>query len=161
MSTILDALKKSEQEREIKKVPTLSDIPAPHEPQRWPQFLLWIILLLLLVLIGLAVKLVMFPSGSGSALLNLPASVQKVNVSVDEESFEDEVVDVGGSEEIPGDEIEVNVVSYSEDPEKRFVMIGGKLLREGEFVRTGLKVEEIRQDEVVLNLRGEQIIRHP
>ena len=53
------------------------------------------------------------------------------------------------------------MVSYSEQPEKRFVMIGGKLYRENEFVRTGLKIEEIRQNEVVLNNRGEQIIRRP
>ena len=60
-----------------------------------------------------------------------------------------------------GSEMCIRDRSYSVSPEKRFIMIGSKLIREGEFVRAGLKVEEIRQDEVVLNLRGKQITRRP
>ncbi|NNC98594.1 MAG: hypothetical protein HKN85_00270, partial [Gammaproteobacteria bacterium] len=51
MSTILDALRKSEQERKLNKLPTLSDLPTPQEQSRWPQIL--IIALLMLVLLVL------------------------------------------------------------------------------------------------------------
>ena len=169
MSTILEALKKSEEERKVTKVPTLADMPAPHEPQRWPHVLLFIILVLLLVLIGFAVKLVLFPSDKQGIVKSVSAP-ETVSASVDASGVDGQVgVDdgEGDSEAKPSvsstnnDVIEVNVVSYSDQPEKRFVMIGGKLFREGEFVRAGLKVEEVRRDEVVLNQRGEQIIRRP
>jgi len=39
MSTILDALKKSEQERKLNKLPTLTDMAAPQEPSRWPLYI--------------------------------------------------------------------------------------------------------------------------
>jgi len=58
-------------------------------------------------------------------------------------------------------DIVVNVVSYSEQADQSFVMIDGKLFRQGEFVRAGLKVEKIKFDEVVLNLRGRKITRKP
>ena len=35
MSTILKALKKSEQERNEQHIPSLADMPAPAEPQPW------------------------------------------------------------------------------------------------------------------------------
>ena len=165
MSTILEALKKSEEERQVTKVPTLADMPAPHEAQRWPHVLLFIILGLLLVLIGLAVKLVLFPTDKQGVVESLsvaesvsaPAVNQQGGVDGQDAQVDAPVVQPA----INNNVIEVNVVSYSEQPEKRFVMIGGKLFRENEFVRAGLKVEEIRQNEVVLNQRGEQIIRRP
>jgi len=165
MSTILEALKKSEEERKVTKVPTLADMPAPHEPQRWPHVLLFIILVLLLVLIGFAVKLVLFPSDKQGIVKSVSAP-ETVSASVGSVDGQVGVGDLEGEAEpsvspANNDVIEVNVVSYSDQPEKRFVMIGGKLFREGEFVRAGLKVEEVRRDEVVLNQRGEQIIRRP
>ena len=63
---------------------------------------------------------------------------------------------------LPNDaDIIVNVLSYSSDTSQSFAMINGKLFRQGEFVRPGLRVEEIRVDAVVLNLRGRQIVRKP
>ena len=52
MSTILDALKKSEQERKLNKLPTLSDMPAPEEPRRWPQLVIIGLLLLVVALLA-------------------------------------------------------------------------------------------------------------
>ena len=164
MSTILDALKKSEEERKVTKVPTLADMQAPQEPSKWPNVLLIIIVGLLLVLLALAVRFILHP----------PVKPVEPTPNVVEESIpqiksdqqnvvsqETQVLAADSSVGESDDAIEVNVVSYSEQPEKRFVMIGGKLYRENEFVRTGLKIEEIRQNEVVLNNRGEQIIRRP
>ena len=155
MSTILEALKKSEEERNTGKIPTLSDMQAPHEPQRWPQMLLLVVIVLLMILIGLTIKFLMFPSKT-QVLEPQPASSIQESVQQAEgnEQADTQVVD-------PNQKIIVSVVSYSDEPQKRFTMIDGKLVRENEFVRAGLKVEEIRQNEVVLNLRGEQIIRRP
>ena len=61
MSTILDALKKSEEERKVTKVPTLADMQAPQEPSKWPNVLLIIIVGLLLVLLALAVRFILHP----------------------------------------------------------------------------------------------------
>ena len=155
MSTILEALKKSEQERNAGKIPTLSDMQAPHEPQRWPHMLLLVVIILLVILIGFAVKFLMFPSKT-QVLESQPSG------SIQESIQQTEGGETVGSQ--TGDanqKIVVSVVSYSDEPQKRFTMIDGKLVRENEFVRAGLKVEEIRQNEVVLNLRGEQIIRRP
>ena len=52
MSTILDALKKSEQERRSNHVPTLSDMPVPQERSRMPVYLVLGLSLLLAVAIG-------------------------------------------------------------------------------------------------------------
>ena len=106
-------------------------------------------------MIGLAIKFLMFPAE------------QKVLESQSSDSIQESVQQAEGNEQAdtqvvdPNQKIIVSVVSYSDEPQKRFIMIDGKLVRENEFVRAGLKVEEIRQNEVVLNLRGEQIIRRP
>lgn len=144
MSTILDALKKSEQERKLNQVPTLSDMPVPNEPSRWPTILLLIVIVLLLVLIGFALN--QWWSKAASSPVVISNSTTEGGAAPVQASPED---------------VLVNVVSYSEQAEQRFVMIDGKLFRENDYVRAGLKVEEIRQNEVVLNLRGRRIIRQP
>jgi len=163
MSTILDALRKSEQERRLNDVPVLSDMPTPNESSRWPILLLLITLIVLLALMALVVKKVWFSSEQ----VSVPASIQEtlesssspasIDVSADTAKESDEVFTASTPKNI----LVVNVVSYSTDPAKRFVMIDGDLLREGEFVKAGVKVEEIRQNEVVLNSRGEKIVRRP
>jgi len=154
MSTILEALKKSEQERKLSNIPTLADMPTPQEPSRWQPILLLLILFLLLILVGFAVKFALFPSSSVDVIEPTLSSQTSPVAEQEAEAHEP-------SEEAVSSDVVVNVVSYSDTASKRFIMIDGKLIREGEFVRAGLKVEEIRQHEVVLNLRGEQIIRRP
>ena len=56
MSTILDALKKSEQERKLNKLPTLSDMPTPQEKKSWPRIVL-LVLILVLATVALLVVL--------------------------------------------------------------------------------------------------------
>ena len=50
MSTILEALKKSEQERKQKSVPTLTDKVPPQESSRWP----WVVISLVLICLSIA-----------------------------------------------------------------------------------------------------------
>ena len=152
MSTILEALKKSEQERRLNDIPTLSDMPAPYEPSRWPVIALSVGLFVLLVFMLLIANKVWFTPQKNSLPQNSQKSSKSELLTTGDSSTEG-VVNRSG--------LVVNVVSYSDDGSKRFAMIDSVLYREGEFVRAGVKVEEIRQDEVVLNVRGEKVTRRP
>jgi len=157
MSTILEALKKSEQERRLNNIPTLSDMPTPQEPSRWPIILLTLGLIVLLILMGLVVKKIWF---SPQALV--PEKHQQTQVSAAQSGDKTELVATEDITIKPSrSALTVSVVSYSDNPSKRFIMMDGNLLREGEFVKAGIIVEEIRQNEVVFNARGEKIIRRP
>jgi hypothetical protein len=156
MSTILDALRKSEQERRLTKLPTLSDMPAPQEQARWPH---WLILGLIVLSVGLLV----FGLWQGSEMLDgtqnsqAQASLSQGNTIVlDNESIGEEATTV-----LADDDIVVNVVSFSEQANQRFVMINGKLFRENDFIRTGLKVVAIKPDSVILNQRGKRMELEP
>lgn len=150
MSTILDALKKSEQERKLNDLPTLSDMPAPEEPSRWPQLLIIVLLVLVLALLAW-LSLTWLSDQPDSS----KAQVSNIVVDNDSVGVPNPVAQSGS------DEIIVNVVSYSEQAEQRFVMINGKMYREGEFVRTGLMIEKINPDSVVMIERGRRIERQP
>ena len=145
MSTILDALKKSEQERKLGDIPTLSSLPTPEEPSRWPLIIATSFIVLLLV--GLAVFMYRWSLA--------PEPVTSAVVPVTNESIAD------ASNKNANDDMVVNVVSFSEEADQRFVMINGKLFREGEFVQAGIRVEEIKENSVVLNKRGRRIVRKP
>ena len=147
MSTILEALKKSEQERKLNSVPTLSDMPAPQEASRWPLWGLFTLLsLLLIVCIFMLIRF--WPSAEPQA---------KNAVVISNESLAERGINSQNS----GDGIVVNVVSYSQTPGQSFAMINGKMYRENEFIRAGLKIESIEVNKVILNLRGRQITRTP
>lgn len=139
MSTILDALKKSEQERKLKNIPRLSDMPAPHEPSRWP----WIVVGMIVMLsVAVLVYLMTLMTFDRPVVNNESAVVADVPVMNDERFV-------------------VNVISYSDDVDKRFVIIDGKMLRETEFIEAGVKVDKIEADQVTLIIRGERVMRRP
>lgn len=150
MSTILDALKRSEQERKLNDVPTLLDMPAPQERARWPLVLACVIALVLLSVIA---WILLFNNAQ-------PPTAEDVVIS-----NEAVINDSGPEIEADADSgagsglITVSVVSYADEPSARFVMINGKLFYEGEFVMAGVKVESIQQGSVVLIERGERITR--
>jgi len=50
----------------------------------------------------------------------------------------------------------LEVLSYSEAPAQRLVFINGRRYREGESLEGGVKVEEIREDSVVLSEAGQR-----
>lgn len=148
MSTILEALKKSEKERKLNAVPTLSDMPVPQESSRWPLIVIAILSLVLALMIGLLL----------GPWFSAPQADSMAPVDSQNELQGKEPVDTNV---LPPSDIIVNVVSYSENPKQRFVILDGKMFRENDFVRTGLRVEEIKPSAVVLNLRGESITRTP
>ena len=152
MSTILDALKKSEQERKLTKLPTLSDMSAPQEQSRWPQILLIALLMLLLIILTwfgsrLLLGEPVGDSGLSNEIILSNETVDSANPSTASTESSDTII--------------VNVVSYSAQEEQRFAMINGKMYRENDFIKAGLKVEKINPDSVVFNLRGRRIVREP
>ncbi len=153
MSTILEALKKSEQERKLNKLPTLSDMPPPQERARWPIALLSVLCLLMAALLVMLAIRWWQPSQSE----NQVRLISNETIGLAGES----TASLEGAGDTQNDEIVVNVVSYSEQPAQRFAMINGKMVRENEFVRAGLRVEKIEPNGVVLNMRGERIRRTP
>ena len=152
MSTILDALKKSEQERKKNNVPTLSDMPVPEESARWPLYVIAGLSFLLAVLLGVIIANWLGSRAPETQSIQEPSPTTQptftgaINDNAPQVAFEDVVV---------------NVVSYSSEPSQRFVMLNGKMYRENDFVRAGLKVEEIKPNAVVLNLRGDLLTRTP
>ena len=158
MSTILEALRKSEQERKLTKLPTLSDMPAPQEQARWPH---WVILGLIVLSVGLLVLAFSLWQGSeivgGGQNSQSQGSLSEGNtIVVDNDSIAE-----GVSAVLANDDIVVNVVSFSEQADQRFVMINGKMFRENDFIRTGLKVVAIKSDSVILNQRGKRMELEP
>ena len=156
MSTILDALKKSEQERKLNKVPTLDDMTAPQEESPW---LLRIIIFLVLLLILLMVYIFVNSSVSSGQFFNITPSTESKKVILDNETLG--LTEPDAKTNTSSDEIVVNVVSYAESPEQRFVVINGKIFRQGDFIRAGLKVEKIKPESVIFNQRGRRLERQP
>ena len=155
MSTILDALKKSEQERKQNEVPKLTDMPPPQESARWPLFVIAILSLLLALVLGVLISRWISP---------MPTSVEGASSTDVSRSLSTSTQGMGEavtSENQDALEVVVNVVSFSSDPSQRFVILDGKLYRENDFVRAGLKVEEIKANMVVLNSRGQLITKSP
>ncbi len=150
MSTILDALKKSEQERNRNNVPTLSDMPLPQETSRWPLVLIALLSLTLALVLGVLISQWLFKSDEKNVEISRPAF----------NGSSEDVVQPAASEP-PLSDLTLNVISYSEEPGSRFVMLNGKMFRENDFIRAGLKIEEIQSDAVVFNYRGERISRTP
>jgi len=155
MSTILDALKKSEQERKQNEVPKLTDMPPPQESARWPLFVIAILSLLLALVLGVLISRWFTPVATSVGDASSSETIQASS------SSSPSMGEPGTAENQGALEIVVNVVSYSTDPSQRFVILDGKLYRENDFVRAGLKVEEIKANMVVLNSRGQLITKSP
>lgn len=117
MSTILEALKKSEQERKLNDVPRLSDMPVPEESKRWPLYVIAILSLVLALTIGVLIsRWLLVPSGPGGGVSATQSTSQ---------------VDAGNKSAVEQvNDLNVNVVSYSDNASQRFVMLNGKMYRE-------------------------------
>lgn len=54
--------------------------------------------------------------------------------------------------------LEMSMLVYSADPAKRFALINGQRMREGEELTAGIKLVEIRRDECVFAANGQQFV---
>jgi hypothetical protein len=161
VSTILDALKKSEQERKQSAVPVLASAQAPEEKKP-----VWFWLLLFIILVAVVGGLLWLTTaniGNRNSVSPVTAAATQTQSSVNlpkpvelSQAPERLAVDAN-SGQVPS----VDVISYSDDPARRFVIIQGKTLREGDFIGAGVKVEKIMNNVVVLNIRGDSMIVRP
>jgi general secretion pathway protein B len=55
-------------------------------------------------------------------------------------------------------ELKMTVHSYNEQPQSRFVVMNNNTIREGQFINTELKVEQITPNGVILNYQGHRFV---
>ena len=181
MSYILDALKKSEKERSLGNVPTIGATGQEQQqvPLRW----------FLLAIMGLAVAIALgggwmlwssrpaqapvssVTTAPGSASTGADSATQPVVVSptpVQYPGSEGESIaaplplfelDNSIRSRIPA--IRINVLSYSENSSKRFVMIGQDIFKESEEVYEGVMIEEIRNSDVIFRFENVRFLLEP
>jgi len=58
-------------------------------------------------------------------------------------------------------DLTLNVVSYSDVPERRFAMIDQRIVRETDTVAGGILVKQIRPDGVILAVGGDEVLLRP
>ena len=147
MSSILDALEKSERERNQDSVPQYHDMQPPEERGfRWKW--LWV------ALIAIVFVFIVFALVRWIPSINL----QKTEEVVAEDNQTRNYLQLSDLEKsgIPKDRI--NVVSVSADRERSFVMLGEKMYREGDIVSEDVTLKAIRKDHVVFN-KNDVLIR--
>ena len=179
MSYILDALKKSERERTLGAVPSLSSSRVGRNkviPKGW----LLAFLLAALALVVVFVVMMWLPvseiepiSGAGELKKNqTDSSVETTqipnggNESVQpglqrQQSAPLSAKDAGPAIQDKVSKLAINALSYSDDRSKRFVMINQDILREGDELDNGASIAEIRKSAVVLQFDDIQIIMQP
>ena len=148
MSSILDALEKSERERNHDTVPQYHDMKPPEEsgfPWKWLVILFALIVIVLLVF---------------GAIRWLPSIDWKNDKTVVGEKSEtlnySQLSDLEKSV-VPDDRI--NVVSVSAESKRSFIMLGEKMYREGDTVAEDVTLETIKKDHIIFNKQGKRIRR--
>lgn len=183
MSYILDALKKSEKERSLGNVPTLGASGQQEErrvPLRW--FLITVVVLALGI--GIAGGWMLWSStpapGQGAGSDAGPGADHDAVAAADPgsagtaQSSPTRGVPATEAPAIPVPitaieksvrsripEFRINVLSYSDNNSKRFVMIGQNIFKEGEEVVSGVVVDEIRNSDVVFRFEHVRFILVP
>lgn len=169
MSYILEALKKSERERALGGVPSLDTV---HERVRPASLLPWVIALIAVLLLSAMVALWLLRDGGPV----IAETAQAPPAGTVKEAQTPAMVapppaPAGGSRAAVGTlppalsaqlpALAVNVVSYSDEPGKRFIMINQRILREGDRLGTDIMVREIMRDSARLEFRGHEFVVRP
>lgn len=188
MSYILEALKKSERERARGNIPTLETATQQGVSHKflWLGILLGAGTLLLLLAIAWFINLQFFrspgPAGDGTAA-GAPASAPaestaagtgtetSVEIRSSRTPTDSETGDASRSvtnmNELDADArrriegLSVNVVSYSDVPERRFVMLNQRIVRESETVGDGVVVKRITREGALLSVGDYEILISP
>ncbi|ARN75601.1 general secretion pathway protein GspB [Oceanicoccus sagamiensis] len=164
MSYILDALKKSDQERQQNNGPGLQTVQRPHLMNKQGHTRNIVIILLLLVIMALVL------AGAWSiynkpvatveevALPQLAPQPQPVAVVSPPPSPSSYIVEFSElpdpvQKAIPALTFSFHV--YSDNPERRTIIINKRRVREGDSVSQGLVLEAITQQGVVLQWQGQ------
>ena len=166
MSYILEALKKSDQERQSGKGPSLQTVHTPARFSAQSSEMKWIIVILLCMLAAMLVFISMpfwlaeeQPATDNIALVaqsetaKPPAQPQKAVESIETVPILNSAalrfvdLDANTRSEIPSMTFSFHV--YSDNPEKRTIIINNRRVREAELVEKGLLLEEITDTGVV------------
>lgn len=188
MSYILDALRKSEQEREQEALPTLRTPPRRAPRHRWLRVVLPLGAVALVAVIaavwvagpGLldarnasrapagvddsAARPVTSPAAPRTAEVETPDPRNDATGAQPEARPSNQAVGAAGPDPATRRRVKglsVNVVSYSDVPERRFAMIDQRIVRESEIVADGVVVERIVPDGVVLSVGAEEVLLRP
>lgn len=162
MSTILDALKKSERERKLKKVPHLSSMRPPEEKAD----LQWLKSGSLVVCSSLLAGLVVmwfqtdqkFES-SPSPVSDSTAETRTQLAEANNFDSEEEYAKADAQRAVP--RVAVGVISFAGNSERSFAILDGKMVRAGELLDNGLLIEEIKADMVVATFDGKMVELKP
>lgn len=187
MSYILDALKKSEQERNRGNIPTLhttSQVVFSHR-YLWIGILIGVGALSVVAALVWIVSLKLFqPAAPGTSSLqgsqnetpvaepetravlrpetgNAQVGSQPEKNTAPEPRHLDSVGELSADMQAQIERLSLNVVSYSDVPERRFVMLNQRIVRESEAVGEGVIVERILPDGAVLSVDGHEILIRP
>ena len=169
MSYILEALRKSERERALGQVPSLDTV---HDQARPPRSLPWAVIAIALVLLLAVVVFWLLrdtgPTASGIVEAPPPPTTTEAQLqppalppappAVDNR-IAAETLPPALREQLPP--LDVNVVSYSDNPAKRFIMINQRILREDERLGADITVREIMPDSARLEFRGHEFLVRP
>ncbi|MFT5211859.1 MAG: hypothetical protein ACI9CE_003600 [Flavobacterium sp.] len=159
MSYILDALNKSEQERQTKQSPSInSQYRIPLASQKSAQY--WMIILIVLVCVnatGLYYWLTKTDDIARQQELEKPAVVQSMPTAISNTPSISKAARKLPFTELPAaiknllPDLSFSTHLYGEDKSFSIVNINGKMLKEGDRISEGLSLKEITQDGVVLH----------
>jgi len=163
MSSILEALEKSEKERNQDSIPRYHSMQPPAESKGLLNQILWAILVLAL-LSGLYFLINHFQvvDKVKSAFASKPEVIEtaKVNAKVAQPEAETLAYSELSDDEkslLPSERI--NVVSVSEDKARSFVMLGDKMYREGNTLGQGAVLKGIAKDHILIEYNGRLVKR--
>jgi hypothetical protein len=162
MSTILDALKKSERERKLKKVPHLSSMRPPEEKAD----LQWLKSAALVVCSALLAGIVVMwlqteePVEPSIPLVNNGAAQRSTQLA-EANNFESEAEYAEADAQRAVPRVSVGVISFAGDSERSFAILDGEMVRAGELLDNGMLIEEIKADVVVATFDGKMVELKP
>ena len=177
MSYILDALKKSEKERALGNIPTLETAPSSKKrgvPLSWFVLAVAAVVFVVVGFVLLSMR-TSTPDFEQTAARN-STEAQVATASDPTEAAPASAETAASSAQVPAPvtvaelepsirnrlpKLDINVLSYSENRPKRFVMIDQNIYKEGEGVGNGVQIEEITKNSVVMSFEGVRFLVFP
>jgi general secretion pathway protein B len=185
MSYILDALKKSERERSLNNIPILETMSARTNGggSGWRAAFLVLIVVVLGIAAVVAYVDRDRARDPGAALTENATPVREIEAEAASmtpeiaspvleispvtatdslaEVVNETGVDAELDEQVMGlppqlADIVVNVISYSTDSDRRFIMVGDRVLKEGDELQAGGIIDSITKDAVIIAYAGRQ-----
>ncbi len=185
MSNLLNAIRKSEQQRQHESVPSLDAIVNERRARRTRRRTGWLIPLAILIAVGVGYfyRADIVPRAQGYYQQYLQPLMQKANGLVantkekllpsdvtsstnaatqSQPALEDATNTAAISNNVRAllSQLKFSVLSYSADSDRRFAVVGGVTVREGDQLE-GFNVMRIQADGVVLDVRGTPVLVRP